>query len=372
MKKSAAFKLLAVLLSFLLVVETFPLAAYAEENFVPAEPVSSLGSEDPNTSSETSSENPSEETSSEIELPATSSEGTDLEAPNASSDAETASSGSETEQASSSEISTSSSQESEAPDSVEETVASALVANGNENPINEPDLASQYGYSLPPFDEDKPSRILGEDISLREESTKYFRLEDGGYLAAGYPVPVHYLDKETGKYTEINNDLNRTTISGKTYYTNADNPFQVSLPENLSSGQPILVSQDGNTIGFTYLPDQNAALNSDELQSELEFQPNSELQSEMDSIESANSSRISSQTLESAKFNDRIQITNRVGLQEATAARSLYRSSAALTEEQRIEMENEKMQKAEKVESKALYVPQPNVVMVKQFCNTTV
>ena len=70
-----------------------------------------------------------------------------------------------------------------------------------------------------------------EDTSLREESIKYFRLKDGGYLAAGYPVPVHYEDKETGEFLEINNDLEKTAIDGETYYTNADNPFEVSLPE---------------------------------------------------------------------------------------------------------------------------------------------
>ena len=131
------------------------------------------------------------------------------------------------------------------------------MTNGNENPINEPDLASQYGYELPPAEEKETYEILGEDTSLREESIKYFRLKDGGYLAAGYPVPVHYEDKETGEFLEINNDLEKTAIDGETYYTNADNPFEVSLPENLSAGQPIIVSQDENSIGLTYLPNED-------------------------------------------------------------------------------------------------------------------
>ena len=76
-------------------------------------------------------------------------------------------------------------------------------------------------------------------------------------MAAGYPVPVHYEDKETGEFLEINNDLEKTAIDGEAYYTNADNPFEVSLPENLSAGQPIIVSQDENSIGLTYLPNED-------------------------------------------------------------------------------------------------------------------
>lgn len=45
------------------------------------------------------------------------------------------------------------------PESLEELVASVLVTNGNENPINEPDLASQYGYELPPRRRKKPMRF---------------------------------------------------------------------------------------------------------------------------------------------------------------------------------------------------------------------
>ena len=68
-------------------------------------------------------------------------------------------------------------------------------------------------------------------------------------MAAGYPVPVHYEDKETGEFLEINNDLEKTAIDGEAYYTNADNPFEVSLPENLSAGQPIIVSP----VSYTHL-----------------------------------------------------------------------------------------------------------------------
>ena len=59
----------------------------------------------------------------------------------------------------------------------------------------------------------------------------------------------------------------------------------------------------------------------------------------------------------SALAEGNIQITNRVGAAK-TSAQPLTR---AVTEEQRIEAANETMQKAEKVESKALYETEPNI-----------
>ena len=48
--------------------------------------------------------------------------------------------------------------------------------------------------------------VLGEDESLRDEYTKYFRLSDGSYAAAAYEEAVHYLDG-TGSWEEIDNRL---------------------------------------------------------------------------------------------------------------------------------------------------------------------
>ena len=48
--------------------------------------------------------------------------------------------------------------------------------------------------------------VLGEDESLRDEYTKYFRLSDGSYAAAAYEEAVHYLDG-TGSWKEIDNRL---------------------------------------------------------------------------------------------------------------------------------------------------------------------
>ncbi|MFR7957907.1 MAG: RICIN domain-containing protein, partial [[Clostridium] leptum] len=347
MKKNAGFKATAVLLPFLLVLQISPITAWADElNSSASETVSSqlpsgeaeggsasdfqepgVSSEIPGTAS--SRENSSVEGTASSE---TASETVSEQESGPSSDTEASS-----QEASGSQAEASGPEKETTPESLEELAASVLVTNGNENPINEPDLASQYGYELPPAEEKETYEILGEDTSLREESIKYFRLKDGGYLAAGYPVPVHYEDKETGEFLEINNDLEKTAIDGETYYTNADNPFEVSLPENLSAGQPIIVSQDENSIGLTYLPNEDGHEEAAADSGILAARPQ--------------------KPAASALAEGNIQITNRVGAAK-TSAQPLTR---AVTEEQRIEAANETMQKAEKVESKALYETEPNI-----------
>ena len=347
MRKNAGFKATAVLLSFLLVLQISPITAWADElNSSASETVSSQlpsgeaegGSasdfQEPGVSSEIPGTASSRESSS-VEGTAsseTASETVSEQESGPSSDTEASS-----QEASGSQAEASGPEKETTPESLEEFVASVLVTNGNENPINEPDLASQYGYELPPAEEKETYEILGEDTSLREESIKYFRLKDGGYLAAGYPVPVHYEDKETGEFLEINNDLEKTAIDGEAYYTNADNPFEVSLPEILSAGQPIIVSQDENSIGLTYLPNEDGHVEAAADSGILAAPPQ--------------------KPAASASPGGNIQITNRVGAVK-TAARPLTR---AVTAEQKIEESNEAMQKAEKVESKALYETEPNI-----------
>ncbi|MBQ2445135.1 MAG: hypothetical protein II272_01710, partial [Oscillospiraceae bacterium] len=45
--------------------------------------------------------------------------------------------------------------------------------------------------------------ILFEEESLREESVKHFRMDDGSYIAVQYGTPVHY--EENGQWVEYDN-----------------------------------------------------------------------------------------------------------------------------------------------------------------------
>ena len=48
--------------------------------------------------------------------------------------------------------------------------------------------------------------VLGEEISLRTETEKHFRLSNGSYAVATYEEAVHYLD-ENGSWQDIDNNL---------------------------------------------------------------------------------------------------------------------------------------------------------------------
>ena len=52
----------------------------------------------------------------------------------------------------------------------------------NAEDFTEPNYNTEIGESY----------IIGEDLSMRDETTKHFRCSDGRYIAATYDYPVHY------------------------------------------------------------------------------------------------------------------------------------------------------------------------------------
>lgn len=70
------------------------------------------------------------------------------------------------------------------------------------NRISKPTVQEQ-GQSM---DGDAEPYAIGEDISLRNENTKYIRMSDGSYHVAMYETAVHYLN-EDGDWDEIDNTL---------------------------------------------------------------------------------------------------------------------------------------------------------------------
>jgi len=92
------------------------------------------------------------------------------------------------------------------------------------------------------------SAIVSEVISLREECVKHFLCEDGTYIVATYASPVHY--KVNGEWKDIDNSLVISSASGKATYTTRASALPVSIPQDLSDGQQITVSNKGYTFGF--------------------------------------------------------------------------------------------------------------------------
>ena len=70
--------------------------------------------------------------------------------------------------------------------------------------------------------------ILFEDISLREENIKHFRMKDGSYRAVVYDTPVHYLDDD-GNWQEYDNTLHTIGRSGDAAAYRVENGGSVRL-----------------------------------------------------------------------------------------------------------------------------------------------
>ena len=89
--------------------------------------------------------------------------------------------------------------------------------------------------------------ILEEDISLREENVKHFKLSNGTVKAVSYANAVHYLDRE-GNWIDIDNSL---TLNGSEY--TANNKQEIKFA-NKSDSNGLLNIKDGEyKIDFTPL-----------------------------------------------------------------------------------------------------------------------
>ncbi len=99
--------------------------------------------------------------------------------------------------------------------------------------------------------EEKAIYAVYEDIALRDENTKHFRMNDGSYTAVSYSSPVHYLSKDGG-FREIDNTLKETDNG----FVNTENPFSVLLPKE-ADGE-VFVENEGKKIVFKLLDSKKA------------------------------------------------------------------------------------------------------------------
>ena len=87
----------------------------------------------------------------------------------------------------------------------------------------------------PAYANEKPT-IVGEEVTLRGESEKHFRLSDGSFLAVTYDSPVHYLDS-MGKWQDINNlPIMAVDAEGESIYQIANGDKSTVFPSVLSDG----------------------------------------------------------------------------------------------------------------------------------------
>ena len=89
------------------------------------------------------------------------------------------------------------------------------------------------------------SEVLFEDVSLREENVKHFRMTDGSYKAVIYDTPVHYLD-EDGLWQEYDNTLHTVSRSGETTAYRVENGESVRLFAASAADSALLSVQKGD------------------------------------------------------------------------------------------------------------------------------
>ena len=92
------------------------------------------------------------------------------------------------------------------------------------------------------FSADNSYERLGEVFeveSLREETVKHFRLEDGSYIAAQYKGPVHYLD-ENGMWQDIDNSL---ALNGSEYTTSN---AKIKFAKKITGNENLFTIHEGN------------------------------------------------------------------------------------------------------------------------------
>ena len=92
--------------------------------------------------------------------------------------------------------------------------------------------------------------VIGEEESLRGESTKAFRLSDGSMLAATYPQPVHMQD-ETGAWEAIDATLEPAEASGgEAALRPRRSPTALSLPQGMKAGSALSIGEGRYAISF--------------------------------------------------------------------------------------------------------------------------
>ncbi|MBQ5996094.1 MAG: RHS repeat-associated core domain-containing protein [Clostridia bacterium] len=93
--------------------------------------------------------------------------------------------------------------------------------------------------------EEEKAEILYEVTEKRDEHTKVYKRADGTYTALVSQTPLHFMND--GVWKEIDNTL----VSKNGALTTADNPFNVTLPERITSNSQITLENNGNEIAFS-------------------------------------------------------------------------------------------------------------------------
>ena len=104
--------------------------------------------------------------------------------------------------------------------------------------------------------------VLFEETSLREETVKHFRMEDGSFIAVDYQMPVHYLD-ENNEWTDYDNTLVAVENREKVTAYRVENGDSVRTFAAADAGETLLSMQKGE-YALTFSPETENKRSNDE------------------------------------------------------------------------------------------------------------
>ena len=92
------------------------------------------------------------------------------------------------------------------------------------------------------------AELLFEDIGKRSATTKHFRTRDGNYIAADFQKPIHFLDKASGKYVELEETLKENNNRIESTTPN----FTAFFPNNCANDEYVGIKKDGRTFEWRF------------------------------------------------------------------------------------------------------------------------
>jgi len=112
-------------------------------------------------------------------------------------------------------------------------------------------LAGFYpGYmEAKPEPVDRSPQIVREEIDLRDEHSKVFKLDNNTYTAVSTADALHFKD-ENGEWQDIDNTLTEDKNGRK---SNKSAGYKVTLPKDMGENEPVVIEKDGYTLSFNLI-----------------------------------------------------------------------------------------------------------------------
>ena len=120
---------------------------------------------------------------------------------------------------------------------------------GTSSALGTSGTSDEYIFDSQEFTSDELIGEVAEEISLREENVKHFRLSNGTYQAVVYGSPVHRKDKD-GAWQNIDNSLSIRSEGKSKVYATSDS--RISFAESYQANEALFtLSENGYAVSLS-------------------------------------------------------------------------------------------------------------------------